>query len=504
MAYTDNQINDYFQGAVGRTATPYEIDKYRNAPMATMQGVKDLYGKLNTNNSIADYLTYKGADPSYVAREKMAAEQGIQNYQGTAEQNTLLLSGLRNKDTVARQPEQSVPGTVSTQTNTQQNQQTDTPSPYTDTSPQNPTNEPQSKISIAEQSVKSAQSDLQNASDAYRTAQSKVSNIDNQLRSIRQDILQNQGVQGRNISESQINAFIATQHSNLLNMRNQYAQEQSQAGNMLNSARSNYTTSQKQYEFERSEQDKQAQRNLTQSLGEQRIESTTRGQDIRATTQNQALALRSQNQAQSIGLRAQALNLRQMVASQVGKLLPASSQKIIAAEGKGIDQILTQQKRVENISAKMSRYFPRIMDLADEFSGKDYKTINELSALYTREKVNDPLAKDAAAYIEAITTLQNEYGGQQSAIIGSKAGAHFGQVGTKAIPFGLSRAGYEGIKEQIDYNVEAAKQSVNETLKNSMDNIDAQFKNNGGGGTQIQPTNNVQPSDTSFPGSNEL
>jgi hypothetical protein len=49
-----------------------------------------------TGNSIVDYLKSIGQDGSYSARAKKAAEMGIKNYAGTAEQNTQMLNVLKN------------------------------------------------------------------------------------------------------------------------------------------------------------------------------------------------------------------------------------------------------------------------------------------------------------------------------------------------------------------------------------------------------------------------
>lgn len=50
--------------------------------------------------SVVDYLKSKGQDSSYAARKKKAAEMGIQNYSGTAEQNTQMLKSLQSTPTV--------------------------------------------------------------------------------------------------------------------------------------------------------------------------------------------------------------------------------------------------------------------------------------------------------------------------------------------------------------------------------------------------------------------
>ena len=46
--------------------------------------------------SIVDYLNGQGQDSSYAARKQLAEKNGIQNYRGTAQQNTQLLGILRS------------------------------------------------------------------------------------------------------------------------------------------------------------------------------------------------------------------------------------------------------------------------------------------------------------------------------------------------------------------------------------------------------------------------
>lgn len=48
------------------------------------------------SNSIVDYLNSAGQDSSYKARKRLAQQQGISNYTGSAKQNTSLLNNLRN------------------------------------------------------------------------------------------------------------------------------------------------------------------------------------------------------------------------------------------------------------------------------------------------------------------------------------------------------------------------------------------------------------------------
>lgn len=52
---------------------------------------------LNTKNSIVDYLKSNNQDSSYSNRSTLAQTHGINNYQGTAQQNTALLNAMRNQ-----------------------------------------------------------------------------------------------------------------------------------------------------------------------------------------------------------------------------------------------------------------------------------------------------------------------------------------------------------------------------------------------------------------------
>ena len=58
-------------------------------------------------NSIVDYLSSIGQDSSFNARKQRAASMGIQNYTGTAAQNTQMLNSLRgSQSSKSRQPDQ--------------------------------------------------------------------------------------------------------------------------------------------------------------------------------------------------------------------------------------------------------------------------------------------------------------------------------------------------------------------------------------------------------------
>lgn len=64
-----------------------------NAPVSTYTGP-----------SVVDYLNSVGQPSSFAARAQLAAQAGIQNYSGTAEQNTRLLSSLRGNAGTAQTP----------------------------------------------------------------------------------------------------------------------------------------------------------------------------------------------------------------------------------------------------------------------------------------------------------------------------------------------------------------------------------------------------------------
>ncbi len=51
--------------------------------------------KTTSSGSIVDYLAGSGQASDFASRSKMAAQYGIQNYKGTAEQNTQLLNKLK-------------------------------------------------------------------------------------------------------------------------------------------------------------------------------------------------------------------------------------------------------------------------------------------------------------------------------------------------------------------------------------------------------------------------
>lgn len=75
--------------------------KPKPKPQAKPQPVADTSYK---GNSIVEYLNSIGQDSSYKARAELAKQKGISNYQGTAEQNILLLNMLRSEGNAEAKP----------------------------------------------------------------------------------------------------------------------------------------------------------------------------------------------------------------------------------------------------------------------------------------------------------------------------------------------------------------------------------------------------------------
>ena len=83
--YTGAVNNNYKAPATPAIATP--TTPVTSTPTSTKSGY--------TGSSIVDYLSSTGKDTSYSSRAALAAAQGITNYNGSADQNTQLLTKLR-------------------------------------------------------------------------------------------------------------------------------------------------------------------------------------------------------------------------------------------------------------------------------------------------------------------------------------------------------------------------------------------------------------------------
>lgn len=104
--YSGNSIVDYLK-SVGidssytnrkKLAKENGISNYTGTAEQNLKLLEILRGKnasVYQGNSIVDYLKSIGVDSSYANRKKLAKENGINNYTGTAEQNLQLLKKLR-------------------------------------------------------------------------------------------------------------------------------------------------------------------------------------------------------------------------------------------------------------------------------------------------------------------------------------------------------------------------------------------------------------------------
>ena len=104
--YSGNSIVDYLK-SVGvdssysnrkKLAKENGISNYTGTAEQNLKLLEILRDRKNSNykgNSIVDYLKSIGVDSSYSNRKKLAKENGINNYTGTADQNLKLLEKLR-------------------------------------------------------------------------------------------------------------------------------------------------------------------------------------------------------------------------------------------------------------------------------------------------------------------------------------------------------------------------------------------------------------------------
>ena len=105
-SYSGNSIVDYLK-SIGidssysnrkKLAKENGISNYSGTAEQNLKLLEILRGKETSNykgNSIVDYLKSAGIDSSYSNRKRLAKENGITNYNGTAEQNLRLLEKLR-------------------------------------------------------------------------------------------------------------------------------------------------------------------------------------------------------------------------------------------------------------------------------------------------------------------------------------------------------------------------------------------------------------------------
>lgn len=90
-AASENQTFAWFGSAA---PGPGNVETSTSAKLTSSANANSL----QTTNSIVKYLDLKNRDSSFSARSKLAKKYSISNYRGTAKQNTLLLSKIRNDD----------------------------------------------------------------------------------------------------------------------------------------------------------------------------------------------------------------------------------------------------------------------------------------------------------------------------------------------------------------------------------------------------------------------
>lgn len=237
---TDNQIHGIFNTQLGRDASPYEIQKYGPASIQTLANIGSTYSKLDPN-SIVDYLTSIGQDPSLKNRQALGVQYGIANV-GTAEGNTSLLNALKigaapSKSTVSgsiispyQTPVASDPST--SQDGSQTATPTDPTAPVTiDTDP---------TVVAARSNVASAYGQQQSAQQALAGLDSQIAGINNtiasSLQNKRDEIARNGGI----VDESQLQSMVVAQNAPLIAERNTLMSNRSQYVNSYTTANNNY------------------------------------------------------------------------------------------------------------------------------------------------------------------------------------------------------------------------------------------------------------------------
>lgn len=230
MALTTNQVSDVVQGAVGRPATDFEVSQFSKAPIQDLASLKGYYGGLNKDTSIVDYLKYNGKDSSLSARNSLAQEYKIQNYDpGSADSNKALMAALRagtppkNTSTV----DGSVSGASAAPTSSQAPQAT----PTQPTQPQDGTSQPAPAPTSSQDTNTPPKVDgIDDALAQYKKSQDAVVSLDAAIESTldnkRKEIIASGGV----VDESQLKSIVYAENAPLLAQRKTLVAEQANAG----------------------------------------------------------------------------------------------------------------------------------------------------------------------------------------------------------------------------------------------------------------------------------
>ena len=206
MAFTQNQISDYVQSAVGRPATDYEYKTYMNASPQTLANLPSYYKSLNKDASIVDYLKYTGQDPE--SRTELAKKYNVPNI-GTAEGNKALLDILRT----GQEPQkQTITGTVIPTEQTTQTQPTVTQDTTQITTPGDTTTY-QTDTSQTLTQPESRSPETTAALEQYKSVQTQIADIDkainDSLANKRQQIIASGGI----VDEAQLKSTVLAEQA---------------------------------------------------------------------------------------------------------------------------------------------------------------------------------------------------------------------------------------------------------------------------------------------------
>lgn len=266
---TQNQLDPIVQKAVGRTATPYEVQTFSTLSPQALASLPEYYSGLNKNTSIVDYLKFNGQDPN--SRIDLAKQYGITNI-GTAEGNTALLNALKSGKPPVTTPvtgsissSSTSQGTTTPQTtgNGQTTSQGNTVSgsvstaatqPATDTTTNTSDTPPTSDGTIdTDPDVWTANKAVNDTMSQYQGYQNQIAKIDQQVSTLRQsqqnlydDRVKEITEAGGTPIESQVRADVSEQNreiqeqiNGLLDDRAPLATSQSQYSSLLTQARDN-------------------------------------------------------------------------------------------------------------------------------------------------------------------------------------------------------------------------------------------------------------------------
>lgn len=295
MAFTENQIHSAVQDAIGRDATPYEVSEFSKVPSQSLASLKDYYSKLNTSQSIVDYLKYTGKDPKNLP--DIAKQYGVSNF-GTTEGNVALLNMLKSKKPPASV---TVPGLVNPQATPPAAAQT--PQQIASKQGMNPSEVtlPSGAVLNPDGSVKTPATSesgatpsdqppriagIDTALSAYQTVQQQIADIDTTLRESEQQIRDEVSKSGGIVDSSQLKALVSERNAPLILQRNTLATQQANLGKTYTQMLSAQKESDANFFKSKAEADKQTA--LEQS--QQKIDAAAAQNEIKNTQADEKIA----------------------------------------------------------------------------------------------------------------------------------------------------------------------------------------------------------------------